>query len=265
MTPNILLERARALKLHGMIENWDKVKDREWAEDLITWEEQERTKRSLERRIIQARLPRFKSLSEFDWEWPSHCDRQAIESCMTLDFFQEVNNIIFCGPNGVGKTMIVSNIAHHAVLNGRTALFVSASHMLNELASQDGAIALRRRIKHYTHPDVLVIDEVGYLSYSNRHADLLFEVVSRRYQEKPIVITTNKPFAEWSDIFPNATCAVTLVDRLIHQSEIINIEADSYRLKEAQEQSEKRKKSRSKKKGGKSLRASGTEAASARG
>lgn len=248
MTADVLLERARALKLYGIIANWDKVKDSAWITDLITWEEQERTKRSLERRLSQARISRFKPISEFDWEWPTHCDREAIESCMKLDFFQEVNNIILCGPNGVGKTMIVSNIAHNAVLKGRTGLFVSASHMLNELASQDGAIALRRRIKYYTQPDVLVIDEVGYLSYSNRHADLLFEVVSRRYQEKPIIITTNKPFAEWSEIFPNATCAVTLVDRLVHQSEIINIEADSYRLKEAQEQSEKRKKSRSRKK-----------------
>lgn len=248
MTNDILLERARALKLYGILENWDKIKDCTWISDLLDWEEEARIKRSLERRLDRARLSRFKPLSDFDWDWPCYCDRKAIESCMNLDFLKEANNIILCGPNGVGKTTIASNLAYNAVLQGHTALFVTASQILNELASQESVNALRRRIKRYTHPDVLVIDEVGYLSYSNRHADLLFEVVSRRYQEKPIVITTNKAFAEWTDIFPNATCVVTLVDRLVHQSEIITIEADSYRLKEAKEQSEQRKQSRLEKK-----------------
>jgi DNA replication protein DnaC len=116
--------------------------------------------------------------------------------------------------------------------------------MLNDLASQDGDQALRRKLKRYTQPQILIVDEVGYLSYSNRCADLLFEVISRRYNEKSTVITTNKPFAEWRDIFPNAACVVSLVDRLVHRSEIVNIEADSYRLKEAKEESAKRKAAR---------------------
>ena len=93
----------------------------------------------------------------------------------------------------------------------------------------------------------MLIDEVGYLSYSNRYADLLFEIISRRYHEKPTLITTNKPFAEWRDIFPNAACVVSLIDRLVHRSEIINIDAESYRLKEAMEESTKRNASRAKK------------------
>ena len=120
--------------------------------------------------------------------------------------------------------------------------------MLNELASQDGDKALQRKLKYYTQPQILVIDEVGYLSYSNRYADLLFEIISRRYHKKSTVITTNKPFSEWSDIFPNAACVVSLIDRLVHRSEIINIEADSYRLKEAKEESAKRKATREAKK-----------------
>jgi DNA replication protein DnaC len=103
---------------------------------------------------------------------------------------------------------------------------------------------LRRKLKHYTQPQILIVDEVGYLSYSNRCADLLFEIISRRYHEKSTVITTNKPFTEWRDIFPNAACVVSLVDRLVHRSEIVNIEADSYRLKEAKEESAKRKAAR---------------------
>src|SRR5471030_190164 len=116
--------------------------------------------------------------------------------------------------------------------------------MLGELASQDGNNALRRKLKYYTQPQILIVDEVGYLSYSNRCADLLFEIISRRYHKKSTVITTNKPFSEWNDIFPNAACVVSLIDRLVHRSEIINMEADSYRLKEAKEESAKRKAAR---------------------
>jgi len=124
-------------------------------------------------------------------------------------------------------------------------MIVTAGHMLNELASQDGDNALRRRIKYYVQPQLLIVDEVGYLSYSNRHADLLFEVISRRYQEKPTMVTTNKPFSEWGDVFPNASCVVSLIDRLVHNSEIISIDAESFRLKEAKEQSLARKEKRS--------------------
>jgi DNA replication protein DnaC len=90
----------------------------------------------------------------------------------------------------------------------------------------------------------LLIDEIGYLSYSNRHADLLFEIVSRRYQEKSTLVTTNRAFAEWGEVFPNAACVVSLVDRLVHNAEIVQIEGESYRLKEARERSEQRRKQR---------------------
>ena len=119
-------------------------------------------------------------------------------------------------------------------------LFTSAGQLLGDLAALDSDSTLRRRLRHYAHPDLLVIDEVGYLSYSNRHADLLFELVSRRYERKSTLITTNRPFAEWHDVFPNAACVVSLVDRLVHNAEILAIDAASYRLKEAQERSEQR-------------------------
>ena len=244
---DILLERVKALKLYGIVAHWDEVKDTDWIEHLVTWEEREKIQRSLERRLMAAQFNRFKSLSEFDWSWPKTSNKEVVAECMELQFIQDVRNIILCGPNGVGKSTIASNIAHHSILQGHTALFVMAGQILNDLASQDGDSALRRRIKYYTRPTVLVIDEVGYLSYSNRHADLMFEIISRRYQEKPTIITTNKPFAEWGEIFPNASCVVSLIDRLVHQSEIINIDADSYRLKEAKEENAKRKRERKKK------------------
>ena len=246
-TTDDLLQRIQALKLYGIENNWEEIKQTDWIKQIIIWEEQARSQRSLERRLRQARTGKFKSLADFDWSWPKQCDRGAIEECMCCDFIDASRNIILCGPNGVGKSTIACNIAHQAVLQGHTVLFVTAGQMLNELAAQDGDNALRRRIKYYTQPSLLVVDEVGYLSYSNRHADLLFEVISRRYQQKPTLITTNKPFSEWGEIFPNASCVVSLIDRLVHRSEIINIDADSYRLKEAKEESKKRKAGRSKK------------------
>ena len=142
--------------------------------------------------------------------------------------------------------MIAKNIAYQALLHGRTAFFTTAGHMLGDLTAQDGDLALKRKLNFYTRPQLLVIDEVGYLSYSNRYADLLFEIISRRYHQKSTMITTNKPFAEWRDIFPSATCVVSLIDRLVHRSEIISIDAESYRLKEAKEEGARRKASREK-------------------
>jgi DNA replication protein DnaC len=112
------------------------------------------------------------------------------------------------------------------------------------LAALDSDSALRRRLGRYAVPDVLVIDEVGYLSYSNRHADLLFELISRRYQNNSTIVTSNRPFAEWSEVFPNAACVVSLVDRLVHHAEVISIEGESYRLKEARERADKRARQR---------------------
>ena len=140
----------------------------------------------------------------------------------------------------VGKSTLAQNIAHQALIAGHTVLFTTAGALLGDLAALDSDTALRRRLRHYARPSLLVIDEVGYLSYSNRHADLMFELVSRRYQAKSTIITTNRPFAEWHQVFPAAACVVSLIDRLVHNAEIIAIEADSYRLKEAQERSELR-------------------------
>ena len=112
--------------------------------------------------------------------------------------------------------------------------------MLGDLAALDSDSALRRRLRHYARPSLLVIDEVGYLSYSNRHADLLFELVSRRYEHNSTIVTTNRPVAEWREVFPNAACVVSLVDRLVHNAEILAIEGESYRLKEAHERSDQR-------------------------
>lgn len=238
-----LRQQAIELRLHGLQQHWQELQEEHYPllSLLLGWEHDERQQRSLERRLSSAKLGRFKPFNEFDWQWPTKIDQSAIQSLMQLDFLTDASNIILIGGNGVGKSTIAQNLGYQAVMQGHTVLFTTAANMLNDLAAQDGDNALRRRLKHYARPELLMIDEIGYLSYSNRHADLLFEIINRRYEQHSTIITTNRPFGEWNEIFPSASCVVSLIDRLVHHSEIIAIEGDSYRMKEAQEQAKNRR------------------------
>jgi len=197
-------------------------------------EQRERAKRSLERRVGRSKLGGFKPLAEFDWAWPKRIDRESVESVAKLDFLDDARNVVLVAPQGLGKTMIAQNIVHAALLKGHSALFITAAQMLLDLGAQESVRALDRRLRYYTSRPLLCIDEIGYLSYDARNADLLFQVVSRRYERKSLVMTTNLAFSEWPTIFPNAACTTALIDRVVHHAEIIAIEGDSYRRREAQ-------------------------------
>ncbi len=239
-----LRQSATDLKLYGLLAHWDELDHPtpDWVGQLLNWEASERQQRGLQRRLRNARLGAFKPLADFDWQWPKLLDQAAVLSLMNLAFMQQDKplNPIFIGSNGTGKTSIAKNIAHQAVLNGYTVMFTTAAQMLNDLAAIDSDSGLKRRLKYYAQPQLLVIDELGYLSYSNRHADLLFEIINRRYETRSTLVTTNRPFDEWNEVFPNAACVVSLVDRLIHHSEILVFEGDSYRMKEATEKKQRK-------------------------
>jgi len=203
-------------------------------EHLVESEQQERTRRSLERRLARSRLGRFTPMTDFDWAWPKRIDRAAVDAVLRLDFLAEARNVVLVAAQGLGKTMIAQNIAHAAVLAGTHVLFTTAAQLLLDLGGQESTRALARRLNHYASRGLLVVDEVGYLSYDARAADLLFQVVSRRYERRSLVLTTNLPFSDWPTIFPNAATATALIDRLVHHAEILTMEGDSYRRRVAE-------------------------------
>ena len=235
-----LCERAKKLGLWGLVGAWDELGSESWVKKLLAYEEKERARRSLERRISNAKLGPFKAMADFEWDWPTRIDRELVEDALTLGFLGEAANVVLVGPNGVGKTTIAKNIGYQALMAGHTVRRVTASEMLNDLAAQESSYTLARRLRRYAGPGLLIVDEVGYLSYDGRQGDLLFEVVSRRHEAKSIVLTTNKPFSEWNEVFPNSSCVTALVDRLVHKAEIVKIEGESYRAKEARERNAKR-------------------------
>jgi DNA replication protein DnaC len=209
-------------------------------EQLVQAEIAERSRRSLERRLRLSGLKRFKPMVDFEWSWPSKIEREVIDRAFTLDFVPEARNVILIGANGLGKTMIAQNICHAAVLAGYSVLFRSAAALLEELQRQS-AEGRRSKLRTYANVGLLCIDEVGYLSFDDKAADLLYEVVNRRYERKPVILTTNRPFKEWNEVFPNATCIITLLDRLLHHADVTVIEGDSYRVRESEQETAARR------------------------
>src|SRR5438045_5406649 len=209
-------------------------------EELCRSEIQDRSRRSLERRLRVSANKSFKPLADFEWNWPTKIDRDVIERALTLDFLQQARNLVLVGRNGLGKTMIAQNICHAAVLAGHSVLFRSAPALLEELHRQSPE-GRRRKLRTYANIGLLCIDEVGYLSFDDKAADLLYEVVNRRYERKPVILTTNRPFKEWNEVFPNATCIVTILHRLLHHADCTVIEGNSYRVRESEQETAARR------------------------
>ena len=213
---------------------------RQVLEQLAQIEVDERSRRSLERRLRLSGIKSFKPMADFDWTWPAKIERDVMERALTLDFLGEGRNLVLVGRNGLGKTMIAQNICHAAVLAGSSVLFRSAPALLEELHRQSPE-GRRSKLRSYANVGLLCIDEIGYLSFDDKAADLLYEVINRRYERKSVIVTTNRPFKEWNEVFPNATCIVTLLDRLLHHAEVTVIEGDSYRVRESERETAARR------------------------
>jgi DNA replication protein DnaC len=236
---------ATKLRLYGLLDNWAEVAQQPWLPRVIEMERQERARRSHAYRLRNANIGTFKDRADFDWKHPKKIDRWQIDELFTLDFIEEGTHVVFIGPNGTGKTMFARNLAHEAVSRGLSTRYVSASDMLAALGGLTGSM-LSQRLKRFTGPSLLVVDELGYLRYDSHLADLLYEVISRRYDaEASTVITTNKPFSEWNQVFEGAACVATMVDRLCHRVELVQIDGPSYRAAEAKARARTRRANRS--------------------
>lgn len=228
---------ARAIK--------QRLAPRALLEEIVRSEAANRSQRSLERRRVKSRLGAFKPLADFDWNWPTKIDRPLIERAASLEFLREGRNLVLLGPNGIGKTMISKNIADQAVLAGYSVLFRTAAEILDDVQC-DSPERRRQRIAAYTRPHLLCIDEIGYLSYDDHAADLLYKVINPRYEKRrSLLVSTNLAFKNWNNIFPNATCIVTLIDRLTHHADVTLIDGESYRCRESAEEAAARRKTRS--------------------
>ena len=245
-----IYDQLHALRLYYLSENLDQffvqAAKSEWSvkdaiHRLIELEIIDKTNRSTKSRLRTAKIGRVKLMTEFDWSWPSEIPRPMVEELMHSEFIRDHQNIVLAGPQGVGKTMIAKNIALQAVNHGFRVVFTSAADLVIDLGSQESTAALQRRIKRYTSPHLLVIDELGYLSFDNRSADLLFDIISKRYESGSIVITTNLPFKQWGGLFQGAACVTALIDRLTHHCQIIKIGGDSYRTHESAKSNRKGK------------------------
>ena len=209
-------------------------------EQMAQAEAEDRHRRSMERRLRSSGIKSFKPMADYEWKWPTKIERDIIERALTLDFLDEARNLVLVGRNGLGKTMIAQNICHAAVLAGQSVLFRSAPALLEELHRQT-LEGRRRKLRTYANVGLLCVDEVGYLSFDDKAADLLYEVINCRYERKPLIVTTNRPFKEWNEVFPNATCIATLLDRLLHHADVTVIEGESYRVRESEQEAAARR------------------------
>ena len=185
------------------------------------------------RRIKNARFPVLKTLDQFSWNWPKKINRMAVQNLFRLQFMEDHSNVIMLGSVGLGKTHLATALGYTACLAGKSVLFATAVDTINTLAAAQAASRLKVELKKYLAPSLLILDELGYLPIDKHGADLLFQVISMRYERGSTVITSNRAFKQWPEIFNNdSTLTSAILDRLLHHAETCVIEGKSYRMKD---------------------------------
>jgi DNA replication protein DnaC len=205
----------------------------EYLRRLIDGQYQQRLQHTIQLRVKAARFPVLKTLDQFRWDWPKKINRLQVQNLFRLEFLAQKANVIFLGNVGLGKSHLASALGYAACLEGHSVLFANAIEVINDLSAAQKKTTLKTELKKYLRPRILILDEVGYLPIDQHGADLLFQVISQRYERGSIVLTTNKPFKQWPAIFNNdSTITAAVLDRLLHHAETVVIEGASYRMKD---------------------------------
>jgi DNA replication protein DnaC len=238
----VLVQQLRRLQLQWVLQHYPALAEQaareawtpvRFLEHLIAGEAARRDEALVRRRVTAARLPGIKTLDGFDWSWPKKINRAQIQNLFRLDFLPRHGNVVLLGGVGVGKTHLAIALVHTACLQGHTALFASAVDIVNTLAAAQAAGGLKRELARLLKPTLLAIDELGYLPIDKFAADALFQTIGQRYERGSTVITTNRAFQQWPEIFNNdSTLTSALLDRLLHHAETVVIEGASYRMRE---------------------------------
>jgi DNA replication protein DnaC len=200
---------------------------------LVEGEALDRQQRAIVRRIRQARFPVIKTLDSFQWTWPRKINRLQVQNLFRLKFVEDKVNVIVLGGVGLGKTHLATALGYAACLKGHSVLFATAVDVINTLAAAQNAGRLKQELNKYLKPTLIILDEIGYLPIDKTGADLLFQIISKRYEQGSIVLTSNRVFKKWPEIFNNdSTLTSALLDRLLHHAETVLIEGKSYRMKD---------------------------------
>lgn len=200
---------------------------------LIGLEQAAREQRALQRRLREARLPKQKTLAEYDFKFPKRIPKAAIVRLFDCDFIEQRGCAVLIGPTGTGKSHLLTALGYTAVERGHSVRYTRVVDLINHLTAAQLDGSLGKTLRSYVRPSLLLLDELGYLPIDKRGADLLFQVVAARYEMGSIVISTNRPFREWGKILDvDNTLATALIDRLMHHGEGIVIQGDSYRMKD---------------------------------
>jgi DNA replication protein DnaC len=211
-------------------QHWDHL---EYLKRLIEGEIARREDKSLVQRIRRARFPLTKTLDQFQWNWPKKINRPQIQNLFRLNFIEQKSNAIFLGGVGLGKTHLCIALGHEACVRGYSVLFTTAIDIIHTLSAAASTGSLKRTMQRYLKPKLLVVDELGYLPIDKRGADLLFQIISERYERGAILMSTNRAFKNWPEIFNNDTTLTSaLLDRLLHHADTCVVEGKSYRAKD---------------------------------
>lgn len=223
-------EHHLSLAKEAVEKNWTQL---DFLSRLAEGETLRRKDRTIQRRIQAARFPIIKTLEQFNWTWPKKINRLQVQNLFRLSFLKEKGNVIFMGGVGLGKSHLATALAYEGCLSGHTTLFTTAIDIVNTLAAAQVANRLKSELKKYLSPAILLMDELGYLPIDKTGADLLFQVLSQRYENGSTIVTTNQAYKNWPKMFNNdATLTSAVLDRLLHHAETITLEGKSYRMKD---------------------------------